>query len=148
MLHVLPAPSYSGSQVAALYTLSPEETMAPGYLPILLTFILFHVTRGEENTRRAIGSYSDQSLQKRYSEAILASDYSRNVDNMLKKNFVDWLLARREKKSENTSDVTKREAALQGPDFSRQDSNVPEETDGNRNFFTWLLKNKQRKRFP
>ena len=37
---------------------------------------------------------------RRYSEATLASDYSRTMDNMLKKNFVEWLLARREKKSE------------------------------------------------
>lgn len=39
-------------------------------------------------------------MHRRYSEATLASDYSRTMDNMLKKNFVEWLLARREKKSE------------------------------------------------
>uniref|UniRef100_A0A8C3XQ05 Gastric inhibitory polypeptide n=1 Tax=Chelydra serpentina TaxID=8475 RepID=A0A8C3XQ05_CHESE len=44
--------------------------------------------------------FSTRALQRRYSEAILASDYSRTMDNMLKKNFVEWLLARREKKSE------------------------------------------------
>ncbi|KFO62845.1 hypothetical protein N302_11334, partial [Corvus brachyrhynchos] len=37
--------------------------------------------------------------QRRYSEATLASDYSRTMDHVLKKNFVEWLLARREKKS-------------------------------------------------
>uniref|UniRef100_A0A8C6K585 Gastric inhibitory polypeptide n=1 Tax=Melopsittacus undulatus TaxID=13146 RepID=A0A8C6K585_MELUD len=45
------------------------------------------------------GTPSTRSLQRRYSEATLASDYSRTMDNMLKKNFVEWLLARREKKT-------------------------------------------------
>lgn len=48
----------------------------------------------------SIRTPSARPVQKRYSEATLASDYSRTMDNMLKKNFVEWLLARREKKSE------------------------------------------------
>lgn len=48
----------------------------------------------------SIGTPNTRPLQRRYSEATLASDYSRTMDNMLKKNFVEWLLARREKKSE------------------------------------------------
>ncbi|CAN8202422.1 unnamed protein product [Coccothraustes coccothraustes] len=38
-------------------------------------------------------------LSRRYSEATLASDYSRTMDHVLRKNFVEWLLARRERKS-------------------------------------------------
>ncbi|XP_077046841.1 gastric inhibitory polypeptide [Agelaius phoeniceus] len=37
-------------------------------------------------------------LSRRYSEATLASDYSRTMDHVLRKNFVEWLLARRERK--------------------------------------------------
>lgn len=48
----------------------------------------------------SIRTPSARPVQRRYSEATLASDYSRTMDNMLKKNFVEWLLARREKKSE------------------------------------------------
>lgn len=50
--------------------------------------------------RSPASSEDAQPMQRRYSEATLASDYSRSVDNMLKKNFVDWLLGRREKKSQ------------------------------------------------
>ncbi|NXK43111.1 GIP protein, partial [Piprites chloris] len=53
--------------------------------------------------------------QRRYSEATLASDYSRTMDNMLKKNFVEWLLARREKKSDSIAEQHKRGAEPQGP---------------------------------
>ncbi|NXN99287.1 GIP protein, partial [Rhinopomastus cyanomelas] len=49
-------------------------------------------------------------VQRRYSEATLASDYSRTMDNMLKKNFVEWLLTRRERKSDDIAEPNKREA--------------------------------------
>ncbi|NXV09681.1 GIP protein, partial [Cettia cetti] len=52
-------------------------------------------------------------VQRRYSEATLASDYSRTMDHVLKKNFVEWLLARREKKSHDISEPLKREAEPQ-----------------------------------
>uniref|UniRef100_A0A8C3US17 Gastric inhibitory polypeptide n=1 Tax=Catharus ustulatus TaxID=91951 RepID=A0A8C3US17_CATUS len=52
-------------------------------------------------------------LHRRYSEATLASDYSRTMDHVLRKNFVEWLLARREKKSQDISEPFKREAQPQ-----------------------------------
>ncbi|XP_067396998.1 gastric inhibitory polypeptide [Emydura macquarii macquarii] len=83
-----------------------------------------------------------RTLQRRYSEAILASDYSRTMDNMLKKNFVEWLLARREKKSDNVIDPFKREAepqmsAVSGPGLELA-------SQGTKDFFVWLLKNKRK----
>ncbi|NXA07250.1 GIP protein, partial [Sapayoa aenigma] len=83
---------------------------------------------------------SARPVQRRYSEATLASDYSRTMDNMLKKNFVEWLLARREKKSDNIVEQYKREAEPQGAaaDGQRLDVGSQESKD----FFTWLLKSK------
>ncbi|KAL8176104.1 UNVERIFIED_CONTAM: hypothetical protein K2H54_021678 [Gekko kuhli] len=60
-------------------------------LLVSLSFVLM-----EENGARA----NTKILQRRYSEGTLASDYSRTLDNMLKKNFVEWLLTRRENKME------------------------------------------------
>uniref|UniRef100_A0A8C8R8Q1 Gastric inhibitory polypeptide n=1 Tax=Pelusios castaneus TaxID=367368 RepID=A0A8C8R8Q1_9SAUR len=85
---------------------------------------------------------SARALQRRYSEAILASDYSRTMDNMLKKNFVEWLLARREKKSDNVIDPNKREAEPQMSAVSGQDLELA--SQGAKDFFVWLLKNKRK----
>ncbi|NXM06522.1 GIP protein, partial [Tyrannus savana] len=84
-------------------------------------------------------------VQKRYSEATLASDYSRTMDNMLKKNFVEWLLARREKKSDNIVEQYKREAEPQGPAAGgqRTDLGAQEAKD----FLTWILKAKGNQSF-
>ncbi|NWX20684.1 GIP protein, partial [Aegotheles bennettii] len=89
----------------------------------------------------SIRSPSARPVQRRYSEATLASDYSRTMDNMLKKNFVEWLLARREKKSNNIIEPYKREAEPQvsaesGP---RMDLGTQEAKD----FLAWLLKAKR-----
>ncbi|NWI54051.1 GIP protein, partial [Calyptomena viridis] len=89
---------------------------------------------------------SAKPVQRRYSEATLASDYSRTMDNMLKKNFVEWLLARREKKSDNVVEQSKRDAEPQGAalDAQRLDVGSQESPD----FFTWLLKSKGNQSFP
>ncbi|KFP74978.1 Gastric inhibitory polypeptide, partial [Acanthisitta chloris] len=88
---------------------------------------------------------SGKPVQRRYSEATLASDYSRTMDNMLKKNFVEWLLARREKKSQDMVEHYKREAepqeaAVDGQklDLSAQDA---------KDFLAWLLKAKENQSF-
>ncbi|NXS12883.1 GIP protein, partial [Neodrepanis coruscans] len=80
---------------------------------------------------------SAKPVQRRYSEATLASDYSRTMDNMLKKNFVEWLLARREKKSEDIAEQRRREAEPQG-EGRRGEMGRPEGKD----FLSWLLKGK------
>ncbi|NXV76301.1 GIP protein, partial [Atlantisia rogersi] len=89
----------------------------------------------------SIRTPSARPVQRRYSEATLASDYSRAMDNMLKKNFVEWLLARREKKSDNIIGPYKREAESQPPvgDGQRSDLDI----QGVKDFFTWLLKAKK-----
>ncbi|KAM9112852.1 gastric inhibitory polypeptide [Pangshura tecta] len=83
-----------------------------------------------------------RAVQRRYSEAILASDYSRTMDNMLKKNFVEWLLARREKKSDNAIDPSKREAEPQLSAVNGQGLELA--SQGAQDFFVWLLKNKRK----
>ncbi|NXP83436.1 GLUC protein, partial [Ramphastos sulfuratus] len=84
---------------------------------------------------------SARPLQRRYSEATLASDYSRTMDNMLKKNFVEWLLTRREKKSDNIIEPYKREAEPQAPAANGQRSDL--DTEEAKEFFAWLLKAKK-----
>ncbi|OWK50512.1 ATP synthase F(0) complex subunit C2, mitochondrial [Lonchura striata] len=42
-------------------------------------------------------------VRRRYSEAALASDYSRSVERALGRSFVRWLLERRERDSANPS---------------------------------------------
>ncbi|XP_056404536.1 glucagon-1-like [Hyla sarda] len=113
------------------------------YLAVFFTFIAFNTINCEEtNIRTSASSEVPQPIQRRYSEAILASDYSRSVDNMLKKNFVDWLLGRREKKSDNFSDFGKRQVDFQIPDFT-MDTDSMEGAEGNKKFLPWVLKYKQ-----
>ncbi|KFQ22129.1 Gastric inhibitory polypeptide, partial [Mesitornis unicolor] len=81
---------------------------------------------------------SARPVQRRYSEATLASDYSRTMDNMLKKNFVEWLLARREKKSDNIIEPYKREAEPHGSAARGQKLDLA--TQEAKDFFAWLLK--------
>ncbi|XP_030076326.1 gastric inhibitory polypeptide [Microcaecilia unicolor] len=92
-----------------------------------------------------VNNQSFRPLQRRYSEAILASDYSKTVDNMLKKNFVDWLLTRREKKSETMTDPAKRDGETQVAPPSSHGSGASEEnSQGSKNIFAWLLKNRRK----
>ncbi|XP_025910159.1 gastric inhibitory polypeptide [Nothoprocta perdicaria] len=100
----------------------------------------------EENVSGAsTRSPSARAVQKRYSEATLASDYSRTMDNMLKKNFVEWLLARREKKSDNIMEPYKREVEPQATAVNGQ--NLDLGTQEANDFFAWLLKNKKNQSF-
>ncbi|XP_071584564.1 gastric inhibitory polypeptide isoform X1 [Heliangelus exortis] len=84
---------------------------------------------------------SAKPVQRRYSEATLASDYSRTMDNVLKKNFVEWLLARREKKSDTILEPSKREAEPQVPAVNGQRLDLG--TQEAKDFFSWLLKAKK-----
>ncbi|KFU96779.1 Gastric inhibitory polypeptide, partial [Pterocles gutturalis] len=84
---------------------------------------------------------SARPVQRRYSEATLASDYSRTMDTMLKKNFVEWLLARREKKSDNIIEPYRREAEPQIPAVNGQSLDLG--TQEAKDFFSWLLKTKK-----
>nr|XP_025039054.1 beta-1,4 N-acetylgalactosaminyltransferase 2 isoform X3 [Pelodiscus sinensis] len=110
-------------------------------LPLLLASLSLVLT--EENSLSANPkSPSPRAFQRRYSEAILASDYSRTMDNMLKKNFVEWLLARREKKSENDIDPSKREADPQMLAVGGQGLDLA--SQGAKDFFVWLLNNNRK----
>ncbi|XP_027552893.1 gastric inhibitory polypeptide isoform X2 [Neopelma chrysocephalum] len=98
----------------------------------------------EENVSglRAPGA---RPVQRRYSEATLASDYSRTMDNMLKKNFVEWLLARREKKSDSIVEQYKREAEPQVPAAGGQRTDLG--TQEAKDFLSWILKTKGNQSF-
>ncbi|NXM50192.1 GIP protein, partial [Gymnorhina tibicen] len=85
-------------------------------------------------------------VQRRYSEATLASDYSRAMDHVLKKNFVEWLLARREKKSDNAVEPFKREAEPQNPEVGWEKLELG--AQGAKDFLAWLWKNQENRSFP
>ncbi|NWI42724.1 GIP protein, partial [Picathartes gymnocephalus] len=90
---------------------------------------------------------SSGPVQRRYSEATLASDYSRAMDRVLRKNFVEWLLARREKKSPDVvEEPFRREAELQ------KSPGEGEKLDlgawGAKEFLAQLWKNKENQSFP
>ncbi|NWI69854.1 GIP protein, partial [Todus mexicanus] len=109
-------------------------------LSLLLASLGF-VLMEENISGVSVRAPSARPMQRRYSEATLASDYSRTMDNMLKKNFVEWLLTRREKKSNNISEMYKREAEPQGG--QRLDLGTQEGKD----FIAWLLKAKNNQSF-
>ncbi|KFO94265.1 Gastric inhibitory polypeptide [Buceros rhinoceros silvestris] len=113
-------------------------------LPLLLASLGF-VLMEETVSGVSIRSPSARPVQRRYSEATLASDYSRTVDNMLKKNFVEWLLTRREKKSDNTAEQYKRDAEPQGSAASGQSWEL--DTPEGRDFLGWLLQGKKNQSF-
>ncbi|KAH0626769.1 hypothetical protein JD844_001955 [Phrynosoma platyrhinos] len=75
-------------------------------LLISLSFVLMEENGTRDNTK------NPRFLKRRYSEGTLASDYSRTLDNMLKKNFVEWLLNRRESRIDNSLEPSKREVEL------------------------------------
>ncbi|XP_054849681.1 gastric inhibitory polypeptide [Eublepharis macularius] len=97
-------------------------------LLVSLSFVLM-----EENGIRT----NPKILQRRYSEATLASDYSRTLDNMLKKNFVDWLLTRRENKMDNSIDPSKRE--VESPTLNTSSRGYEAASQGTKDFFICLL---------
>ncbi|KAM4884282.1 gastric inhibitory polypeptide [Sylvia borin] len=85
-------------------------------------------------------------LRRRYSEATLASDYSRTMDSVLKKNFVEWLLARREKKSQDIEGPFKRDA--EAPNASEGQKTWDLGTPGAKNLLGWVWKNRENTSFP
>ncbi|KAM6042061.1 gastric inhibitory polypeptide isoform 1-T2 [Chlamydotis macqueenii] len=111
-------------------------------LPLLLASLGFVLM--EENVP-GVRAPSGRSVQRRYSEATLASDYSRTMDNMLKKNFVEWLLARREKKSDNIIEPSKREA--EPPVSAANGQSLDLGSQEGKDFFAWLLKAKKNQSF-
>ncbi|NXG81012.1 GIP protein, partial [Baryphthengus martii] len=106
-------------------------------LPLLLASLGF-VLMEENVSGVSIRAPGARAVQRRYSEATLASDYSRTMDNMLKKNFVEWLLTRREKKSE---EPYKREAEPQVPAASGRTLDLGSQEA--KDFVDWLLKAKK-----
>ncbi|NXH26535.1 GIP protein, partial [Myiagra hebetior] len=85
-------------------------------------------------------------FQRRYSEATLASDYSRTMDHVLRKNFVEWLLARREKKSDTVAEPLKREAEPQKAEEEGEKLDLG--AQGAKEFLGWLWKNRENQSFP
>ncbi|NXY15245.1 GIP protein, partial [Atrichornis clamosus] len=109
-------------------------------LPLLLASLGLVLT--EENVSGAsMRIPGARPVHRRYSEATLASDYSRTMDHMLKKNFVEWLLARREKKSDSVAEPFKREAE---PQISAAEGEKLDlGAQGAKEFLAWLWKNKE-----
>ncbi|NXC11478.1 GIP protein, partial [Orthonyx spaldingii] len=113
-------------------------------LPLLLASL--GVVRMEESGSGAgLAVPGSRAVQRRYSEATLASDYSRTMDHVLSKNFVEWLLARRERQSDDIAEPFKREAEPQkAADGQKLELGAPETKD----FLAWLWKNKENQSFP
>ncbi|XP_039188980.1 gastric inhibitory polypeptide [Crotalus tigris] len=101
-------------------------------LLISLSFVLMEENGIRENLRNST------FLQRRYSEGTLASDYSRTLDNMLKKNFVEWLLNHRENKNENKLELSKRETDITMSD-ERNQGNEAGRTQEAKDYVGWLL---------
>ncbi|KAM6452048.1 gastric inhibitory polypeptide [Liasis olivaceus] len=104
-------------------------------LLVSLNFVLMEENGIRENLRNST------FLQRRYSEGTLASDYSRTLDNMLKKNFVEWLLNSRENKIEKNLEPSKRKADArnQGNEAGSQEA---------KGYVGWLLQNTGKQRLP
>ncbi|XP_062993989.1 gastric inhibitory polypeptide [Elgaria multicarinata webbii] len=100
-------------------------------LLISLSFVLM-----EENGTREKPK-EPKSLQRRYSEGTLASDYSQALDNMMKKNFVEWLLNRREKMIDNSIDPSKREA--ESITLSTRNQGTDAESLEGKDFIIWVV---------
>ncbi|XP_069098463.1 gastric inhibitory polypeptide isoform X1 [Pleurodeles waltl] len=119
---------------------------------LLLIFACLSLAMSEterSNQREVVNTLSTHSLERRYAEGTLASDYSRVMDSMLKKNFVEWLLSRREKKSGPRQEPSKREAGPQNAvAISSKEGAAQTESQENKPFFAWLLRNMQKESFP
>ncbi|XP_078146737.1 gastric inhibitory polypeptide [Centroberyx gerrardi] len=71
----------------------------------LVVLCLFGVLHAEaraqpEDTGMSSLTVNEQRLGRRYAESTIASDISKIMDSMVQKNFVNFLLNQREKKSE------------------------------------------------
>ncbi|OXB63597.1 hypothetical protein ASZ78_008912, partial [Callipepla squamata] len=124
---------------------SATKMMSLRVLSLLFASLSF-VLMEENVSGLSISTPGTRPLQRRYSEATLASDYSRAMDNMLKKNFVEWLLARREKKSDNVIEPYKREAEPQVSAVGEQSLDL--RSHEAKAFLAWLLKAKENQSSP
>ncbi|KAJ7313682.1 hypothetical protein JRQ81_005292 [Phrynocephalus forsythii] len=102
-------------------------------LLVSLSFVMMNENGTRENTK------NPRFLQKRYSEGTLASDYSRTLDSMLKKNFVEWLLNRREHRIDNSLDPSKREA--EPPVLGSRKQGTLAGSQEATDFLIWILQN-------
>ncbi|XP_061078953.1 gastric inhibitory polypeptide [Conger conger] len=69
---------------------------------LLSCLIALPMVLGKARESRDSLSEDGQALSRRYAESTIASDISKIVDSMVQKNFVNFLLTQREKKSEPT----------------------------------------------
>ncbi|XP_072775241.1 gastric inhibitory polypeptide-like [Taeniopygia guttata] len=115
--------------LAGLGVLCAEESPGPGPVPV-------------------VGSVpgSVPVPRRRYSEAALASDYSRTVEHVLGRNFVEWLLARRERDSPDPAEPLGSEAGTPkgAGDGGKSDLGAP----GAEDFLGWLRKIQEKPSFP
>ncbi|XP_078501663.1 gastric inhibitory polypeptide [Lissotriton helveticus] len=119
-------------------------------LPLICACLSITLSEIESsNPREEVNTPSTHSLERRYAEGTLASDYSRVMDSMLKKNFVEWLLARREKKSGPRQEPSKREAGSEKDAAASPEEGCSQtESQGRKPFFAWILRNMQKESFP
>ncbi|XP_061445854.1 gastric inhibitory polypeptide isoform X2 [Rhineura floridana] len=121
-----PAPGTQRTQAANMMSLKVLSLLL-----VSLTFVVMEENGTRENTMNS------RFLQRRYSEGTLASDYSRTLDSMLKKNFVEWLLNRRENKIE--TDLSKREDKSSSLGTKNQDMEA--ESQEAKDFIICILQN-------
>nr|XP_060639117.1 gastric inhibitory polypeptide-like [Anolis sagrei ordinatus] len=110
------------------------------FLLVSLSFVLMEENGTKDNTK------DSRFLNRRYSEGTLASDYSRTLDNMLKKNFVEWLLNRRENRIDNSLEPSKREVKL--PALQERNEGTEVGTKEAKECIRWLLSNVGKQRLP
>ncbi|XP_053820875.1 gastric inhibitory polypeptide-like [Vidua chalybeata] len=114
-------------------------------LPLLLAG-LGVVCAEERGPGAALAVPGPRPLRRRYSEAALASDYSRSVERVLGRNFVQWLLARRERDRPEAEEPLERETRTPkgAGDGGKSDFGAP----GAKDFLGWLWKNRENPSFP
>ncbi|XP_048470622.1 glucagon-2-like [Rhincodon typus] len=108
--------------------------LAPMLLVLLSTLVGSIWTNESESSHSILDV---KPTEKRYSEAILASDYSKYVDTMMSKNFVDWLIAaKRTSRNGESLEGVKRDINVV-PTTPRSPNS---ELQSAKNFQVWLLK--------
>nr|XP_054509153.1 gastric inhibitory polypeptide [Agelaius phoeniceus] len=120
--------------------MAPRALRALPLLPLLLLLARMGAAGAEESAGPAV------RLSRRYSEATLASDYSRTMDHVLRKNFVEWLLARRERKRHDSAELLRREA--EPPKGAGDGENSDLGAPGAKGLPGWLGKNREKQSFP
>ncbi|XP_048372400.1 uncharacterized protein LOC125444004 [Sphaerodactylus townsendi] len=121
----------NGSERLDRHKAKPGNRMPFQVVALLLVSLSFVLM--EENGTRA----NTKILQRRYSEGTIVSDYSKTLDSMLKKKFVDLLLKIRENRMENSIDPSKRE--VESPIFNTNSQGFEAGSQGTKDFFICLL---------